>query len=259
MNYEIGLIYKYDDELVDIGMGSVFLIACIDLLWIWYPGVKNCSFRNQLIQEINELRWAYWTYLETGQENQSPLYFQFFIWGLLKFVCLQQLVKLEKERRKEECDFSQLDWLKLVAVKQTISTTTEIDFIILSASERNAAFSSFTNPIFSAFLEWLFREQEHLKRENGNEMEKYLLLVNRQCIQMNDFYNKCCFQWDWECLFKSNQIKSYFPISHIPYNCEYPNYFPEFEWVKEDLNNHHHNTIHISFHFNLLFMINVLS
>ena len=56
MNYEIGLIYKYDDEMVDIGMGSVFLIACIDLLWIWYSGVKNCSFRNQLIQKINELR-----------------------------------------------------------------------------------------------------------------------------------------------------------------------------------------------------------
>ena len=58
---------------------------------------------------------------------------------------------------------------------------------------------------------------------------------------------------------KSNQIKSYFPISHIPYKREYPNYFPEFEWVKEDLNNYYHNTIHISFHFNLLFMINVLS
>ena len=48
---------------------------------------------------------------------------------------------------------------------------------------------------------------------------------------------------------KSNQIKSYFPISHIPYSGEYPKYFPEFEWVKEDLNNYHQNTIHISIHF----------
>ena len=60
---------------------------------------------------------------------------------------------------------------------------------------------------------------------------------------------------------KSNQIKSYFPISHIPYDSEYSNYktFSLFQWVKEDLNNHYHNTIHISFQFNLLFMINVLS
>ena len=58
---------------------------------------------------------------------------------------------------------------------------------------------------------------------------------------------------------KSNQIISYFPISHIPYNGEYNHHFPEFEWVKEDLSNYHHNTIHISFHFNLLFMINMLS
>ena len=79
MNYEIGLIYKYDDEMVDIGMGSVFLRACIDLLWIWYPGVKNCSFRNQLIQEINELHRTCWTYSETEKEKQSPLYFQYFI------------------------------------------------------------------------------------------------------------------------------------------------------------------------------------
>ena len=57
---------------------------------------------------------------------------------------------------------------------------------------------------------------------------------------------------------KSNQIKLYFPISHIPYDSEYVYDFPEFEQVKEDLNNHYQNTIHISFHFNLLFMINVL-
>ena len=75
------------------------------------------------------------------------------------------------------------EWLKLVANKQTtISIKTELDFLLLlSASERNAVSSSF-HPIFSAFLEWLLREQEHLNRENGNEMEKYLLLANRQCI-----------------------------------------------------------------------------
>ena len=39
-----------------------------------------------------------------------------------------------------------------------------------------------------------------------NEMEKYLLLANQQCIQMNFLRNECCFQWDLECLF--NQIKS---------------------------------------------------
>ena len=90
-------------------------------------------------------------------------------------------------------------------------------------------------------------------------MEKYLLLANQQCGKMNLFHNECCFQWDLECLIKSNQIKSYFPISHIPYNRESNYNFPEFWWVKEDLNNYHHNTIQISFHFNLLFMINVLS
>ena len=58
---------------------------------------------------------------------------------------------------------------------------------------------------------------------------------------------------------KSNQIKTYFPISHSPYTREYSNNIQLFQWVKEDLNNYYHNTIHISFHFNLLFMINVLS
>ena len=133
------------------------------------------------------------------------------------------------------------------------------NFLLFSARERNAVFSSF--PIYTTFLEWHFREQKHLKRENGNEMEKYLLLVNRQCSKMNLLHNECCFQWDLECLIKSNQIKSYFPISHIPYSGEYHFDIPEFEWVKEDLNNHQ-NTIHISFQFNsiyILFMINVLS
>ena len=52
---------------------------------------------------------------------------------------------------------------------------------------------------------------------------------------------------------KSNQIKSYFPISHIPYNGEYNNDFPLFQWVKEDLNNHHHNTIHNSYFISIYF------
>ena len=129
----------------------------------------------------------------------------------------------------------------------------ELDFLLIpSASERNAVFSSFSN--ISTFFEWNFREREHLKRENGNEMEKYLLLANQQCRKMNFLHNECCFQWDLECLFKSNQIKSnqiksYFPISHISYNGESNHNLPESEWVKEDLNNHYHNTIHISFQF----------
>ena len=81
--------------------------------------------------------------------------------------------------------------------------------LLLSARERNVVFSSFSS--IPTFFEWHFREQEHLKRENGNEMEKYLLLANRQCGKMNPFRNECCFQWDLECLIKSNQIKSYFP------------------------------------------------
>ena len=136
--------------------------------------------------------------------------------------------------------------------------------LLLSARERNAVFSSFSS--IPTFFEWHSREQKHLKRENGNgnEMEKYLLLANRQCRKMNYLRNECCFQWDLEYLenqIKSNQIKSYFPISHIPYTYEYQLDFPEFEWVKEDLNNHQ-NTFHFTFHFNsiyILFMINVLS
>ena len=52
------------------------------------------------------------------------------------------------------------------------------------------------------------------KKGNGSEMEKYLLIANRQCIKMNNFRNEYCFQWDLECLFKSNQIKSYHIISN---------------------------------------------
>ena len=47
---------------------------------------------------------------------------------------------------------------------------------------------------------------------------------------------------------KSNQIKSYFPISLSQKRNKYANTLLEFEWVKEDLNNHQ-NTIHISFQF----------
>ena len=55
------------------------------------------------------------------------------------------------------------EWLKLVAIKQTtmISTTAELDFLfLLSASERNAAFSNYSNTL--TFFELLFREQERL-------------------------------------------------------------------------------------------------
>jgi len=130
--------------------------------------------------------------------------------------------------------------------------------LLLSARERYAVFSSFTST--STLFEWHFRELEHLKDENGNDMEKYLLLANQQYSKVNIVHNECCYQWDLECLFKSNQIKSYFPISHIPYTGEYYFDFPEFEWVKEDLNNHQ-NTIHISHLISIyiLFMINVLS
>ena len=97
------------------------------------------------------------------------------------------------------------------------------NFLLLSARERNAVFSSYSS--ISTFFEWHFREHEHLKRENGNEMEKYLLLANQQCIQMTFDRIECCFQWDLECLIKSNQIKSnhtfQFHISHITKNTNF--------------------------------------
>ena len=89
---------------------------------------------------------------------------------------------------------SRLDWLnvwnwlqsnkqrKFNKTKQTtISTTAELGFsFLLLASERKAVFSSFyLNTNYPTFFECIFREQEHLKRENGNEMEKYLLLANQ--------------------------------------------------------------------------------
>ena len=91
--------------------------------------------------------------------------FFFLIWVLLKrrnverdlkSACSQQFVKLEKEKKSvifricqtgwNSLTIGLAEWLKLVAIKQTtISTTTELDFLLLSASERNAVFSSFTN------------------------------------------------------------------------------------------------------------------
>ena len=120
-------------------------------------------------------------------------------------ICLFATFGETRERKSVFFAIGLAEWLKLVAIKQT---TIELDFLLLlSASERNAVFSRF-RPSISAFLEWLFREQEHLKRENGNKMEKYLLLAHQKCIQMPYFHNEWCFQWDLECLVKSNQVKS---------------------------------------------------
>ena len=153
--------------------------------------------------------------------------------------------------------------LKLVVIKQmTMSVTAEVDYLhihILSASERNTVLSSISKD--TAFLEWLVREQEHLKRENGNGMEKYLLLASRQCSKMNYIHNECCFQWDLECLIKSNQIKS---NQNILSNITYPIYMwiPLYPFIlvsegrsKQSLSqpNSHFISIYI------LFMINVLS
>ena len=140
--------------------------------------------------------------------------------------------------------------------------------LLLSARERNAVFSNL--PILSAFFEWHSREHEHLKRENENEMEKYLLLANQQWRQMNIFHNECCFQWDLECLFKSNQIKSNQIKSNqiksnqiksnqiILSNFTYPiwkwlhSWFP-WIWVSEGRSKQSskHNSHFISFQFNL--------
>ena len=71
------------------------------------------------------------------------------------------------------------DCLKLIAIKQngkfnktkhtTIPTMAELVFAFLhSASERNAVFNSISN--ISTLLECSFREQEHLKHENRDEM-----------------------------------------------------------------------------------------
>ena len=149
----------------------------------------------------------------------------------------------------------------------TISTMTELDFLLLSASERNAVLSSFTNN--STIFEWLFREQEHLKRENGNEMEMYLLIANQQCSKMTILHNECCFSWDLECLFKSNQIISnqiksnQIILSSITYPI--PSWIPSlFPWIlvsegRSKQSSSKHNSQFSSFLYNILFMINVLS
>ena len=53
-------------------------------------------------------------------------------------------------------------------------------------------------------------------------MEKYLLLANQQWSKMILLHNEYCFQWDLECLVKSNQIKSkhtfQYHISHFTVN-----------------------------------------
>ena len=110
------------------------------------------------------------------------------------------LVKLEKLPRDWIGWMVEIGWNQ--TKQTTISTTTELDFLLLllSASERNAVFSRYSNN--PTFLEWQFREQKHLKRENGNEMEKYLLLVNRQYRKMILFHNQCYLKWDWEYLMK---------------------------------------------------------
>ena len=130
----------------------------------------------------------------------------------------------------------------------------------------NVVFLSFTN--ISTFFEWLFREQKHLKRENDMKWKSTCCLQISSVVKRSSSIMNVVFSEIWNVYsnqiksnqIKSNQIKSYFPISHAPYSREYSPYiFPKCAQVKEDLNNHYHNTIHISFHFNLLFMINVLS
>ena len=107
---------------------------------------------------------------------------------------------------------SQLDWLNgwnwLQSNKQRFRQRQNSIFFFFFQRVREMRFSLVSIPSFRHFFEWHFREQEHLKRESGNEMGKYLLLANRQCSKMNLLHNECCFQWDLECLVKSNQIKS---------------------------------------------------
>ena len=94
------------------------------------------------------------------------------------------------------------EWLKLVVINQITEiqqNKTNDDFnngrtrfSSFSASERNAVFSSFSNT--STFFEWLFREQEHLKRENGNEWK-----------------STCCFQI-------SSEVKWTFSIMNVVFS-----------------------------------------
>ena len=84
-------------------------------------------------------------------------------------------------------------------------------------------------------------------------MEKYLLLANRQCFQMSLLQNECCFQWDLECLIKSNQIISnQIILSNITYPIYswIPCWFP-WIWVSEGRSKQSsiHNSHFISFQF----------
>ena len=126
------------------------------------------------------------------------------------------------------------------------------NFLLLSARERNVVFSSFSS--ISTFFEWHFQEQKHLKRENGNEMEKYLLLANRQWIKMNAIRSECCFQWDLECLIKLNQIKSnQIILSNITYPIRMwiQRWYPDCILVSEGRSKQSskHNSHFISFQF----------
>ena len=43
-------------------------------------------------------------------------------------------------------------------------------------------------------VDGMYYNEETNQCENGNGMEKYLLLSNRQCIEMIFLHNECCFQ-----------------------------------------------------------------
>ena len=126
-------------------------------------------------------------------------------WEWMEVVCWRMKMKMKMNEISFENE--QISWTSI--------------FFFFFQRGREMRFS-LVIPFYTTFFEWHFREQEHLKRENGNEMEKYLLLVNRQCFQMNLFHNERCFQWDLECLIKSNQIKSnhtfQYHISHTLVN-----------------------------------------
>ena len=99
-------------------------------------------------------------------------------------------------------------------------------FSSFSASERNAVFVS-CNSMLSVFLEWLFREQEHLNmKSNQNGMGwDGMGWKSTCCLQIGSVFKwihsimNVVFSEIWNVYsnqIKSNQIKSYFPISHIP-------------------------------------------
>ena len=179
--------------------------------------------------------------------------FRFVRWLLMMFIFTFSSSHSHRGLVVIDCDwFDDIEWVRMngsCLLKNENENewnlvwewTNKLNFnsLLLSARERNAVFSNvlskknFQNfpPLCqlikfpshnTIFFEWHFREQKHLKRENGNEMEKYLLLANQQCSKMNLLRNEYCLQWDLECLIKSNQIKSnhtfQYPISHIQVN-----------------------------------------